>query len=311
MNTQGFAQQHLAQLAFTLLAVTAPAFAASKEMIELQRDVAQLQEQTRLLQQSIDTKMAQLQVLAQQSLDSSNKANASVADLARGGVDLGRQVAQPIAALSTRFDGMAQDLQSLQAGVADQNARMSKIQQQLVDLKNAMSTIPAPSSAAPPPSTNGAPGSLPPPSAATDPTMPPISSSQLWNNAKHDMDSNPDLALNEFQDYLKFYRATDLAPNAQFNIGQIHYNQRKLEEAVKDFDQVLEQFPTNPKTPDAHYMKGRALIQLAQRNEAAREFTAVITQFPTSPAAAPSKAALKQLGMNAPGAPPPASRRKR
>ncbi len=306
MNISRFA------LVCTTLLAAAPAFPANKEMIELQRDVAQLQEQTRLLQQSIDTKMAQLQVLAQQSLDASNRANTSVADLARSvqasGADIGKQVLQPMAALSTRIDGMAQDLQSMQAGVADQSARMAKIQQQLVDLKNAMSTMPAPGSA---PVTSG---SSPPPSMppVADPTAPPISASQLWQNAKRDMDSgNSDLALNEFQDYLKFYRTTDLAPNAQFNIGQIHYTQHKLDLAVKDFDQVLEAFPTNPKTPDAHYMKGRALIQLSQRNEAAREFTAVVTQFPSSAAAATSKAALKQLGMNPPAAAAPAPSRRR
>ncbi len=37
---------------------------------------------------------------------------------------------------------------------------------------------------------------------------------------------NSDLALTEFQDYLNYYRSTDLAPNAQFNIGQIHYTRR-------------------------------------------------------------------------------------
>jgi len=307
MNNAG-----LAKIGFIIVAAL-PVFAASKEMIELQRDVAQLQEQTRLLQQSIDTKMAQLQVVAQQSLDSSNHANSSVSDLSRSiqasGADLGKQVLQPMAALSQRIDGMAQDLQSMQAGVADQSARMAKIQQQLIDLKNAMSTMPAPGSA-PPPSTTAAPPAGTP--IATDPGSPPISASQLWQNAKRDMDSgNSELALNEFQDYLKFYRSSDLAPNAQFNVGQIHYSQHKLEDAVKDFDQVLEAFPTNPKTPDAHYMKGRALIQLMQRNEAAREFNAVITQFPSSPAAATSKAALKQLGMNPPAAPAPAAARKR
>ena len=305
MNTK-----RIALICFTALSLALPALPASKEMIELQRDVAQLQEQTRLLQQSIDTKMAQLQVLAQQSLDAGNRTNASVGDLSRSvqasGADIGKQVLQPMAALSTRIDGMAQDLQSLQAGVADQNARMAKIQQQLVDMKNAMSTMPAPVSAAPPPA--GVQAGSPP---VADTTVPPISASQLWQNAKRDMDSgNSELALNEFQDYLKFYRATDLGVNAQFNIGQIHYTQHKLDLAVKDFDQVLEAWPVNPKTPDAHYMKGRALIQLSQRNEAAREFNAVVTQFPASPAAATSKAALKQLGMNPPAASAPVRRRR-
>ena len=306
MNTKRFT------ICFALLAASTSSFAASKEMIELQRDVAQLQEQTRLLQQSIDTKMAQIQVLAQQSLDSSNRANASVSDLARSiqtsGADLGKQVLQPMANMSTRIDGMAQDLQALQAGVADQNSRMAKIQQQLTDLKNAMATMPAPSSSVPPPTGAGGP---PTASMGTDPSVPPIPATQLWANAKHDMDGgNLDLALNEFMDYLKYYRSSDLAPNAQYNVGQMHYDQHKLDLAVKDFDQVLEAFPTNPKTPDAHYMKGRALIQLGQRNEAAREFAAVITQFPSSPVAANSRAALKMLGVNPPAAAAPAKRRK-
>ncbi|MDQ6677904.1 MAG: tetratricopeptide repeat protein, partial [Acidobacteriota bacterium] len=294
------------RLALISVLLAVPVCAASKETILLQRDVAQLQEQVRLLQQSIDSKMSQIQVLAQQSLDSSAKANSSVADLARAiqasGSDMGKQVLQPMATLGTRIDGMAQDLQSVQAGVADQNARMAKMQQQLVDIKNALSAIPPPSTSAAAP--------LPGLSSSTrapesDPASPPISASQLWQNAKRDMDGgNADLALNEFADYLRFYRTTDLAPNAQFNIGQIHYSQKKLDEAVKDFDQVLEAFPTNPKTPDAHYMKGRALIQLGQRNEAAREFNAVLTQFPSSPVAANSKASLKALGMNPPAAAP-------
>ena len=302
-------KQHLAKLCFTLLAVAAPTFAASKEMIELQRDVAQLQEQTRLLQQSIDTKMTAIQLLVQQSVDASTRANMTASDLARSiqtsGADLGKQVLQPMASMSTRIDGMAQDLQSLAAGVADQASRMAKIQQQLTDMKNAMATMPAPSSAIPPATSAGAP-------PVNDTTVPPISNSQLWANAKHDMDGgNLDLALNEFTDYLKFYRSGDLGPNAQFNIGQIHYQQHKLDLAVKDFDQVLEAFPANPKTPDAHYMKGRALIQLGQRNEAAREFTEVITQFPASPAAATSKAALKMLGVNPPGAAPAPVKKRR
>jgi TolA-binding protein len=292
-----------------LLLLPAASPAANKEMIELQRDVAQMQDQLRLLQQSFDSRIAQLQILTQQALETANKSNASLADLARAiqndSANVGRQVAQPVAALGARVDTLSQDMTGLQSTVANQTESLGRIQQQLVDLKNLLSTMQAPAApppAAVPPISSGGPASMP-----TNPTMPPISSAQLYQNAKRDMDGgNGDLALTEFQDYLNYYRSTDLAPNAQFNIGQIHYTQKKLELAVKDFDQVLEAFPINPKTPDAHYMKGRALIQLGQRNEAAKEFRAVLAQFPNSPIAPNCRESLRMLGVS-PGAPAPTS----
>ena len=47
----------------------AQSFGASKEIQELQRDVAQLQDQLKQLQQSQDRQLAEIRVLVQQSLD--------------------------------------------------------------------------------------------------------------------------------------------------------------------------------------------------------------------------------------------------
>jgi TolA-binding protein len=274
-----------------------PMQAASKEMIELQRDVAQLQEQLRLLQQSFDTKISEIQVLARQASEGANRNQTTMTDLQRGiqagTADLGKQVAQPIAAMNSRIDGLSNDMQAMQNSIADQNAKMGRIQQQLTDLLNAVKTMQAP--APPPPATEGT--SLPlaggaGPSAAG----PPASATQLWANAKRDMDSGTaDLALQEFADYVKWYRDSDLAPNAQFNIGNIHFFQKKYDLAVEDFDQLLEAFPINPKTPDAHYMKGRALVALGQRAEAVKEFKVCTAQFGSSLVAPKCKDSLAAL----------------
>ena len=53
--------------------------AASKEIVELQRDVALLQEQVRSLQSSQDQKIASLQTMVQQTLDTVNRLNTSLA----------------------------------------------------------------------------------------------------------------------------------------------------------------------------------------------------------------------------------------
>src|SRR5579872_4743049 len=59
--------------------------AASKEIVELQRDVAQLQDQVRTLQSAFDIKIGALTVLVQQSVDAANKANTAIAGL-QGGI---------------------------------------------------------------------------------------------------------------------------------------------------------------------------------------------------------------------------------
>jgi TolA-binding protein len=269
------------------------AFGASKEIIELQRDIAQLQDQIRLLQQSVDTKTATIQTLAQQSLDAANGARTSVAELNRGiqagTADMGKQVAGPISAMSNRIDGLSGDMQNLQQTSAEQNAKMAKIQQQLVDVLNAVKAMQAPV-APPPPATD--PSGQPPAAGG-----PPVSAAELFQNAVRDMNGgNSDLASAEFADYVKYYRDTDLAPSAQFNIGQIHFFAKKYDLAVADFDQVLEAYPVNPKTAEAHYMKGRSLNYLGQRNEALKEFRSCVTQFPNTSVSGMCKQAL--------GAPP-------
>ena len=61
------------------LALSPFAFGASKEIMELQRDVALLQDQVRTLQSSLDQKVAAIQTLTQQTLDSVNRTNTAVA----------------------------------------------------------------------------------------------------------------------------------------------------------------------------------------------------------------------------------------
>src|ERR1017187_10883180 len=65
--------------AVTLSLVPARSPAASKEIMELQRDVAGLQEQLRLLKESQDKQLAALTVLVQQALDTSKTSTTGVA----------------------------------------------------------------------------------------------------------------------------------------------------------------------------------------------------------------------------------------
>jgi TolA-binding protein len=269
-------------------------FGQRKEYVELQRDVALLQDQVRTLQRTVDEKMAALTILVQQSLDSINKLNTSVAVLDAGVRDRLKEQASslvaPVASIGAKVDTMASEFQSVKTSIEDMNSRLGKVQQQIVDLNNAVKVIQAPPP--PPPATPG--GSAAP---AGPPTG--LSAEALYANAMRDKDGgNYDVALQEFNDYLKFFGATETAPNAQFYIGEICYRRGDLTAALTAFDAVLEKYPQNNKTLDAMYMKGQTLVKLGERNKGADEFRELIRTSPSSELAARAKAELKKLGLS-------------
>jgi TolA-binding protein len=158
------------------------------------------------------------------------------------------------------MDQVSNDLRTVEQAVSDMTGLMSKLQAQLTDVGNAVKVMQAPSPAPP--------GQTTPGGGAAAPEMPTISAADLYSNARRDLSGGKlDLALQEFSDYLKWYGNTDLAPNAQFYIANIHSSQGDYDNAVKEFDMVLEKYPDNNKTPDALYNKGLALtkMELIQR----------------------------------------------
>jgi TolA-binding protein len=299
--------------AVALLLAPQPAHAVSKEIQELQRDIAALQEQVRLLKESQDKQLSALTVLVQQALDNSSKSNTGVAviqnNLQQSLRDLETKVVTPVAGLSTRIDGLDQDMRALQQSVSDLNGVMSKMQQGIADLSKAVAVLQAP---APPPPTATAPpagGAAPVAAAVPDAPCPPAM--QLYADANRDRGgAKYDMALKEYADYLRCYGNLELAPNVQFYIGTIHASQGDYEAAVKDFDVVLEKYSDNNKTPDALYSKGLALEKLDRRTDGANEFAELIRRFPKNDLAVKACDQRKAMGLNCGVAKPAAKKKK-
>jgi TolA-binding protein len=272
-------------------------FAASKEIVELSRDVALLQEQVRALQRSQDEKFSAIQVLVQQALDAANKANTSVAllqnNLQQTSKDQQSKVVTTVIDLGAKMDAMTTDFGALRESVADISSQVGKLQQQMVDIGNAVRTIQA-LPAAPPPAT-GQPGGSP---TAASGNVPPVPAETLYQNANRDRSGgNDDLALKEYGDYLTYYGNTNFAPNAQYYIAEIHYRQNKLDDALAEFDMVLEKYPDNNKTADALYMKGATLVKLGKRTQGKQEFCELVKRFPSSDLAGKARSQVKALGL--------------
>ena len=283
------------RLVLVSLAVPFLCLGQSKELVATQgvaRDLANLEDRTRAWQKTTDEKLDKFAQQIQAAIDAATKANASVAGLEP---ILKEQVAeqQKIQANSgLKVTQMAEDLQNLKESVNQQNVRLGKLEQLITDLKTALTTLQAPPT---------------PPGEASAPQTG-LSPDTLFQNALRDKNGgNTELALKEFTDYTQNFGKTYLAPQAQFYIGEIYYNDGELEKASDAFDVVLEKYQENDWTPDAHYMKGMALRKLGKRAEALREFNALIKKFPGNPLAAQAK---KQIAASAPAAKPPASKSK-
>jgi tol-pal system protein YbgF len=298
-------------LVLALALAPAALFGANKEMQALQRDVFLLQEEVRNLQKSLNEKMTEIRTLVEQTLASSNKSGTSVAVLESGirdrMVEQQKSLTTPVINMGVKIDQMANDFGSLRESISDLTERMNKMQTQIVDLTNTVKVLSAPP--APPPGVNESPSAT---SAAPSTPPPGMSAKPLYDSAMKDRGAgNFDLALQGFQEYLRYYANTDLAPNAQFYIGQIHYDRNQFEPAIRAFDAVLEKFPSNNKTADATYMKGMALLRSGKRNDAGVEFLNVITNFPNSEVAAKARTQRKALGLNPSPTVPAASTRPR
>ena len=272
-------------LVCVLLATPALSFAASKEIMDLQRDVALLQQQLRDLKSSQDEKLAALTELTRAALEAANKANTGTAvmqsSLNKNLEDQLRQVVGPVAGMNSRLDGVSNDVRTLQQAMSDLAAMVAKMQSQLNDINQRLQAMNTP--APPPPGPNTAGGGAPGTGGAE--AAPPIPSTDLYNNAMRDKGSGKlDLALQEYQDYLKWYPTGEFAPNSQFYIGMIHYGQGDYEGAAAAFDMVLEKYgDNNNKAREARLYKGRSLLKIpGHKTEGADEFAELIKRYPTS-----------------------------
>ncbi|MBK9169156.1 MAG: outer membrane protein assembly factor BamD [Bryobacterales bacterium] len=290
----------LAILLTAALLAPLPGTAQKREIVELQRDVATMQDQLRTLQRSFDEKMTAMTVLVQQTLDAANNANKSVAVLESRTRDQmesqEKKLTGPVAGLGTKVDQMSGDFRAVQQSMNDVVSRLGRLEQRLTDMSNEMRTM---QSAPPPPPPGGDPAA-----ALGEPPMP---AGKLYESALRDTrGGRTELALQQFADYLRYFADTEMAPNAQFWIGQIYYDAAQYEPALENFDLVLTKFPQNNKTVDAMYMKGQTLLKMDRRTEAANEFRRLQTEYPKSPVAPKACSQLRSLGYRCPAGAPAA-----
>lgn len=262
------------------------------------RDVGFLQDQVKLMQADI----AEMKSVLQQVLDQA-KANAtSMAKMDATFRDrLSEQqkmVSAPVSNLGVKVDTMTDEFRFVKESIAALSERVGTLDQKVTDANNAIRVLQAPPA---PPAASGTPDSPPPD----------VSAASLFKDASRDKSTgNFDLALEEYTSYLKWFGSTDNAPLAEYYIGEIHYNRKSYENALKSFDAVLEKYPKNPRTMDAMFMKGQTLVKLGQRDDAVGVFREIIKIAPNTDQAGRARQELRGLGMSTSAAPPSTRKKK-
>lgn len=130
----------------------------------------------------------------------------------------------------------------------------------------------------------------------TAPLLTPANPEEDYRRAKQDYDrGNLELAKLEFEEYLRLYPDSELAPNAQFWLAECYFKSGDLRRSVEEFRKVYTEFPENVKMADAMLNEAYAHLRLEQNEEAIGLLKRVISEHPVSPAAQSAKIKLDAL----------------
>jgi tol-pal system protein YbgF len=252
----------------------APAYGVNKDIIELQTQVQQLQQQMTAMKQSFDERMGVMKNLLEQNTDAANKVTAAIngleASISKQQQDRGAQV-----------DQISGQIQALTDTMDELKVRLTKLSKQLEDLQSAQQSMAAQQAQAQQQQ-----------QAIAQAPAPDV----LYNNALRDYNGgNNDLAVQEFNDYIKFYPNTDLAGNAYFYLAEIQYKAGDYPKAIANYDLVVQNFPSGNKAAAAQLKKGFALIELGKVDDGTQELKHVIQRYPRSNEATQAKERLRKL----------------
>jgi len=270
----------LAALFLTLWVAVAPAFGVSKEMVQLQTQVQQLQEQMTAMQRSFDERMGVMRDLVEKDTDAVNKVNNALTNLQ---TTLQKQQGDQ----GSKADQLSGQIQALNDTMDEIKVRLAKVTKQLEDMQSAQQSFAAQQASQ---------------KAAADAAAQAPPPDVLYNNGLRDYNGGKnDLSTQEFSDYIKFYPNTDLAGNAYFYLGELQFKQGNYQQAVQSYDQVLQNFPSGNKAASAQLKKGFSLLELGQQDQGVSELRHLIQRYPHSPEALQARDRLRKAGVSSTG----------
>ena len=265
----------LLSTAFCFAFCIAPAYGASKEIIQLQTQVEQLQQQMTQMNQSFNERMGVMKNLLEQNTDAANKVTSAINGL-QSSINKQQQDR------ASQVDQISGQIQALNDTMDELKVRLAKLSKQFEDMSATQQSLAAQQTQAQQQAQQMAQAPAP---------------DVLYNNALRDYNGGKnDLATQEFNDYIKFYPNTDLAGNSYFYLAEIQFKAGDYKSAVTSYDQVLQNFPSGNKAATAQLKKGYALLELGKEDEGTQELKHVIQRYPRTTEATQARERLRKVG---------------
>lgn len=200
------------------------------------------------------------------------------------------------ARLEVQTSQLAEQVKTLGTVIRELQGQQSRLEEQLDQLRREMlAAKPAPApQASPRPQASGGGASPPPPARLTNLT--PENAYNLAYRAVREKKSREAVTL--FQEFLSRHPKNALAANAQYWLGESHYDLKEYAPALEAFRKVLEQHPSSRKVPDTLYMRGLTFLRMDNPRQAALEFEKLIERFPRHPLTQKAKSQLRTLNQS-------------
>lgn len=104
-------------------------------------------------------------------------------------------------------------------------------------------------------------------------------------------------AVGLFQDFLRTYPDSALAPNAWYWLAESYYLSRNFGLALQSFEVIGERFNSSSKAPDALLKSGYCLIELKNTAKGRAVLEQVIARYPNHPVAEMARSRLRGLSL--------------
>jgi len=250
------------------------------ELSQMQKDMADVQQQLRRVAQSQSGMEQQLASLATHEDDPDAISREELADMQLRVEQFSREMSvasERMNDIEQRLDGYSQDLQRTR----------DRPTQGRVDPRPTVTVIPGVPQGTPP-STPGSTGTTVP-----DPEA-------LYNTAYADFSKgNYALAVSGFQEYQERFPQSALADNALYWIAECHFSQGEYGDAIDALDDLLGRYPDSDKAPAANLKKALAFQEQNQIRQAIIQYRYVVREFPTTDEARLARDKLTGLGESA------------
>jgi tol-pal system protein YbgF len=184
----------------------------------------------------------------------------------------------------------------------DLDTRVRRFEQQ-----GGPAAVPEAPAASAPPAAGAAAGAAPPAAAAVAVTnVDSGTETRVYEAAQSQRRmGNYQGAIVAFQNFIKQYPKSNLAPRAQYWIGDSYFNLRDFKLAIGSQQALLKTYPDSPTVPDALLNIASSQIEMGETLNGRKTLEDLVARFPVSEAA--EKAKRRIAALNAPGSVAPAA----